>query len=125
MFSLAINLFQGVLDALGRLLLAEVIEHQSTAHQQGRRIGESLAGDVGSGTVNSLEHRAFVADVGAGHHAEAPDKARGQVAHDVAIKIRQQKHVKLQGIHHDLHAGVVNDKFLVFDGGEICRHRAH
>src|SRR5206468_7861318 len=64
MFSLAINLFQGVLDAPRRLLLAEVIEHQTTAHQQGRRIGESLAGDVGSGTVNSLEHRSEERRVG-------------------------------------------------------------
>jgi len=31
---------------------------------------------------------------------------------DAPIKSRQQEHVKLQGIHHDLHAGVINDEFF-------------
>jgi len=48
---------------------------------------------------------------------QAAHKPRCQIAHDVTIKIRQQEHVKLQGIHHDLHAGVINDEFFVLDKG--------
>src|SRR5882672_7450919 len=74
--------------------------------------------------MHSLEHSTFMANVGAGNHAEASDQACGQIAHDVAIKIRKQEHVKLQGIHHDLHAGVINDEFFVLDKGELRRDSA-
>src|SRR5229473_5094409 len=116
---LAVDLFEGFLDSLRRGPFAEVVEHQNAAHQQGSGISESLAGDIRGGTVNSLEHGAFVPDVGAGHHAQAADQPRRQIAHDVAVKIRQQKHVKLLRIHHNLHAGVVDDEFFVLDAGEL------
>src|SRR5437667_6221037 len=122
-FSLTVDLLKGTLDALRRLLFAEVIEHQSCTHQQGSGIGEPFASDVRSGTMYGFEHGAFVADIRAGHQAQPSDKARSQVAHYVTVKIRQQEHVKLQGIHDDLHAGVVNDEFLVFDGGKLCGYR--
>src|SRR5437016_119064 len=123
-FSLTVDLLEGTLDALRRLLFAEVIEHQSCTHQQGSGIGEPFASDVRSGTMYGLKHGAFFSDVGAGHNAQTADKPRGQIAHHVAIQIREQEHVKLQGIHHDLHAGVIDDEFLVFDGGKLCGYHA-
>src|SRR5205809_262601 len=118
-FSLTVDPFEGTLDALRRLLLAEVIEHQSGTHQQGSGIGEPFASDVRSGTMYGFEHGAFFADIRAGHDAQTADKPRGQIAHYVAVKVRQQEHVKLQGIHDDLHAGVIDDEFLVLDGREF------
>ncbi len=105
------------MDSLRRGPFAEVVEHQNAAHQQCSGISESLAGDIRGGAMHSLEHGAFVPDVSAGHHAQAADQPRRQIAHDVPVKIRQQKHVKLLRIHHDLHAGVVDDEFLVLDIG--------
>src|SRR6266705_85330 len=88
---LAINPFERILDPLRCRPIAEVVEHEIAAHQQRRRIREALAGDVGRGTVHGFEHRAFIADIGAGHDTQAADEARSQVAHDVAIEIREQE----------------------------------
>src|SRR5260370_24312835 len=114
MFCLAVDLFKGMLDSLRSSSFAKVAEHQNAAHQQGRWISESLASDIGRGTMNGLEHGAFVPDVGAGNNAQAANKAGRQVAHDVAVKIRRQKHAKLPRIQDNLHAAVLNDEFLIF-----------
>src|SRR5260370_14472262 len=95
MFCLEVDAFKSTLDSLSRSPFAKVAEHQNAAHQQSRWISESLASDIGRGTMNGLEHGAFVPDAGAGHHAQAANKAGRQVAHDVAVKIPHQKHVKL------------------------------
>ena len=78
MFCLAVDLFEGILDALRRLMFAEVIEHQSAAHHQGSGIGESFAGDVRRSTMNRLKHGAFVSDVGTGHDAQTNPAARSE-----------------------------------------------
>src|SRR5262249_22096678 len=114
-FAFAVDLFERSFDAAGHGAFAKVIEHHNAAHEQGSRIGESFAGDVRRSAVDGFKHCSFVANVAAGNDAEASDKARGEVAHDIAVKIRQQKHVILFGLQHHLHAGVVNDEFFVFD----------
>src|SRR6266850_3877559 len=88
-FCLSIDLFEGILDPLRCSLLAEVVEHQNAAHEQGGWIGETLTGDVGRGTMHGLEHSTFVPDIGAGHNSYTTDKPRRQMAHDVTVKIRQ------------------------------------
>ena len=59
--------------------------------------------------MDGFKHGAIIANVGAGNYAQAAYEAGGEVTHHVAIEIGQQKHVKLQRVHHHLHAGVVND----------------
>src|SRR5713226_9352148 len=73
---LAVNSFERILDPLRCRPVAEVVEHENAAHQQRRWIREALAGDVGRGTMHGLEHRAFIADIGAGHDTQAADEAR-------------------------------------------------
>ena len=75
----------------------------------------AFARDIGRGSVNGFEDRDALADISARHHAQPADQSRREVAHDVAVKIRQQQHVELLRIEHHLHAGVVDDQFLVFD----------
>src|SRR5256886_9164758 len=96
-FSLTVDLLEGTLDALRRLLFAEVIEHQSCTHQQGSGIGEPFASDVRSGTMYGFEHGAFVADIRAGHNAQPSDKARSEVAHYVAVKVRSKSMSNCRG----------------------------
>src|SRR5947207_12619591 len=66
-FSLTVDPFEGTLDALRRLLFAEVIEHQSCTHLQGRLIGAHFASEVRTGTKYGLTTGAFGSDVGLGH----------------------------------------------------------
>ena len=89
--------------------------------KQGCRIRQAFSGDVGRGPVNGLEHGRFIADVGAADHAESADEACCEVAHHVAIEIRQQQHVELLRIQHHLHAGVVDDHLFVLDVGILRR----
>ncbi len=71
--------------------------------------------DIRRGSVNGFEYRHALADVSARHHAQPADEPRRQVAHDVAVKICQQQHVKLLRIEHHLHAGIVDNQLFVFD----------
>src|SRR5260370_6918611 len=57
-FCLAVDTFEGFLDELPGGPFVEAVKHQNAAHQQGRRISESLARDIGSGAMHGLEHRA-------------------------------------------------------------------
>jgi hypothetical protein len=67
------------LDAPRRVALAHVLEHHRRREDQRRRVGLALARDVRRAAVDGLEDGALVADVGAGHDAEAADEARAEV----------------------------------------------
>jgi MazG family protein len=108
---------QSLLDSPRGIHFAEVVEHHDGAHQQRRRICDAFSGDVGGSTVDGFEDGYGLSDVSTGDDAQPSNKARREVAHDVTIEIREQKHVELMGIEHDLHAGVVNNELLVFDIG--------
>ena len=62
-----------------------------------------------------------MAEVGAGHQAEAADEGRAEVADDVAVEVFEQQRVVLVGIHHQLHAGVVDDVLAVEDLRKVLR----
>ena len=66
-----------------------------------------------------------VAEVGAGHHAEPADEAGAQVRHDVAIQVRQQQDVELRRVHHQLHAGGVDDAVVARDVGILLGDLPH
>ena len=123
--AVAVDFVERGFDAVGGGALAEIVEHHNGAEEQGSRVSEAFAGNVGGGAVNSFKHGGFVADVGAADDAEPADKARGEIAHDVAIEIGQEQHVELLRIEHDLHAGVVYDEFLVFDVGILWGYVAN
>ena len=115
----AVDGFEGGFDAARSGTFAKVVEHQDAAEQQGRGIGQPFAGDVRSGAVDGFKHGAVVADVAAGNNTQAADQTGGEIAHHIAIEIRQQQNIELLRIEDDLHAGVVHDHFLVFDFGII------
>jgi hypothetical protein len=54
--------------AIGGYFLAKISQHENTAQNQCRRVGNSLAGYIRGSAVNRFEHRHAVADVGAGRH---------------------------------------------------------
>src|SRR3984957_14570969 len=113
-FGFGVDLVYGLLDAEGGAAFAQVLEHHDGTEEQGSGISEAFAGDVGCGAVDGLEHGAVVADVAAGDDAQSADQACGQIAHHVAVEIREQQDVELARVEHDLHAGVVYDELFVF-----------
>jgi len=71
----------------------------------------------GAVAVNGLEDRAVLAEIRAGHDAEAAHQSGSQVRDDVAIKVRQHQQVKRFRPHHELHTAVVDDQLVVGDIG--------
>ena len=125
MNTIAVNLHQRGFDLFPGRALSQVIQHKQGAHEQGSRIGKAFSGDVWRSAVDSFKHGAVVADVRAGNDAEPANESSGEVAHDVTIKIGQQKHVELERIHDNLHAGVVHDEFFVLNFGKLGGHGAN
>jgi hypothetical protein len=54
-------------------LVGQPVEHQGRGQNHGRRIGKTLAHDVGRRTVTGLKHRMSVADIGRRRHTHATD----------------------------------------------------
>lgn len=80
--------------------------------------------DVRSGAVDRFEDRMVVAQIGAGHDAEAAHQVSGQVRDGVAVQIRRQRHVDALREHDELHAGVVHDRPVVPNLGKLRGHLA-
>ena len=75
-------------QSFGRLLFAQVLEHQLRRENQGRRIDLVLPFVLGGAAVRRLEDRPFGADVRAGSDAQSADQARTQIAQNIAVQVR-------------------------------------
>ena len=73
--------------------------------------------------MDGLEDGRIHPDVRAGRDAEAADEAGAQVAHDVAVEVRQDEDVVQLGLLDQLHAHVVDDAVLELDSGRTRRDR--
>ena len=102
-------------DAAGGRRLADMIEHQQRRAQQRGRVGDVLARDVRRAAVHRFEDADVFAEVRGADGAEPADEAGAQIRHDIAVQIREQQHVELFRLHHEVHAGRVDDLFVVGD----------
>src|SRR5882757_10827648 len=101
----------GVLDAGGLGLVAEVAQQEGDGEDGGAGVGLALARDVGRRAVHGLEHRRELAgrvDVPARGDADTAGDGRGEVGDDVAEEVVGDDHVE---------AGRVGD--------EVDRRRVH
>src|SRR5208283_5354733 len=119
--AVAIDLVDGVADLPGGVGLADMAQHEQRGSQHGRGIGYILSGNVGCGTMDSLKDGALMAEIRAGHKAKSADQSRAQIGNNVAVEILQQQHVVLVGVHHQLHASVVDNVLAVGDLGILFR----
>src|SRR4029077_10453274 len=104
------------LEPITGVALADVLQHERAREHEGHRVHLVLAGVLRRRSVDRLEHRdAVLADVRAGRHAEPPGEAGDQVAHDVAVEVRQDEHVVELWLLDELHAHVVDDAVLELD----------
>lgn len=80
----------GVLDAHGLGLVAEVAQQEGDGEDRGGRVGLALPRDVGGRAVDRLEHRrerARRVDVAGGGQADAAGDGGGEVGEDVTEEV--------------------------------------
>src|SRR4029077_7629834 len=80
-----IHALKSVAGSVGRVGLSNVVQHQQSRAQNGRRIGDVLPGDVGCGTVYGLKDGALVAEVRSRHKTESTDEASAEIGDDISI----------------------------------------
>ena len=78
----------------------------------------------GADPCTASKDRALMAEIRARHKAKAADKRGAEIADDIAVEILKQQRVVLIGIHHQLHAGVVDNVLAVKDFRKSLRHLA-
>ena len=112
---LADDLGDRALEAVGRLLLLEVPQHQHPREHLRHRIDLVLPGVLRRGAVRRLEDRDSLAEVRARREPEPADHPGAEVRDDVAVQVRQDEHVVLLRPLHELHAHVVDDAVVELD----------
>ena len=88
---------------VGRVLLAQVLEHLGARPDRPQRVGHPLARDVGRRAVHRLEHRRVLAlgvQVGRRRDADRAGDRGGQVAEDVAEQVGGHDHVEAARVQH-------------------------
>ena len=109
----------GLADAVGRVALAEVVEHEGRRQDGGDRVGLVLPGDVGRRAVDGLEHRRAGAggvQVAARGEPDPPGYRAAEVGEDVAEEVVGDDDVVLLGRLHEVDAGGVD---VVVGGGDV------
>ncbi len=92
-----------------------MVEHHRRGEQQGRGIGETLAGDVRRRAVDCLEDGGVFANVGARRHSETAHQSGDFVGQDIAEQVGRDDHVELPRVEHQLHGAGVNDALVHLD----------
>ena len=106
-------------------LLAQMVEHHGSRPDSRNRVRHALAGDVGRGPVNRLEHRrrgAIRVDVAARADAKAAGDGRSNVRQNVAEEVGRDDHVeRLRMRNHARRKGVD----VIFAKGDVRKIRGH
>lgn len=98
-----------------------VLEHHDTGKQQSSGVGETLASNVRSGTVDSLEDGALVTNVTGGSETQTTDQTGAHVGQNVTVQVGHDQDLVVVGggVGNDLQAGVVQELSIELDVGEL------
>lgn len=98
-----------------------VLQHHDTAQKQGSRVGKTLTGDIGGGTVNGLEDRALVTNVTGGGQTKTTNQTGAHIGQNVTVQVRHDKDLVVVrgGVSDDLQARVVQQLSVELDLGEV------
>jgi hypothetical protein len=115
-----------LLNAVCELVELHVSQHHDRAKEQRGRVGKGLAGNVGSGSVDSLEDGALITDVSGGSKSKTTNEACAHVGQNVAVEVGHNKDfvVVRSGVRNNLQAGVVEELGVEFDFREVFRDPA-
>ena len=88
-----------------------VLQHHDGGKKESSGVGKALAGDVGSGTVDSLEDGALVTNVAGRSKTKTTDETGAHVGENVTVKVRHDEDLVVvgSGVGDDLEAGVVEE----------------
>lgn len=115
------SLEDGGLDLVGLVVETHVLQHHDGGKEQGGGVGKTLAGDVGSGTVDGLEDGALVTNVAGRGQAETADQTGAHVGKNVTVKVGHDQDLVVVGggVGDDLEAGVVEQLGVELDVGVL------
>src|SRR5437762_7095854 len=63
--------------------------------------------------MDGLENSALMSEVRSRHEPKSADESGAQVRNDVTVEVLHEQNVVLIWIHHQLHAGVVDDVLAI------------
>ena len=109
----------GSVDLSSSVRLAEELEHQSNTAQGSDGVGNTLALDIGSGTVARLTDSEAITDVSARNQTQTADQGSGTIGQNVTIQVRGNDDVVVLGLAEELVDHRVDDLLLDDDGGEL------
>lgn len=110
----------GLGDAVGVVVEAEVAEEHAAGEDQGGGVGLVLALDVETDvTAAGLEDGDLTAHVAAGDDTGAADEGSANVGEDTTVQVGHDHDVKLLGAGDGLHGGVVDNHVVDLEGGVL------
>src|ERR1700687_1073953 len=83
--AVAIDLVNRVADFQGRLVLAEMAQHEQGGSQHGGGSGDVFSAYVGCGPMHGFKDGALVAEIRSGNEAKAANQSRAQIGKNVAV----------------------------------------
>lgn len=100
---------------------SHVAQHHHTTEQESSWVGQSLAGDIRSGTVNSLEDRALVSNVSRWSQSETTDQTGAHIGQNVSVQVGHDENLVVVwgGIGDDSQAGVIEEFSVEVDAREV------
>jgi hypothetical protein len=98
-----------------------VPQHHHGAEEQSGGVGETLASDVGSGTVDGLEDGALVTNVARGSETETANQTSAHVGQNVTVQVGHDQDLVVvrEGVSRHLQAGVVQQLGVELNIGEL------
>ena len=115
-----------LLDAGSVLVKTHVLQHHNRTQQESSGVSKTLAGDIRSGTVDSLEDGALISNVSGGGETKTTNETSAHIGENVTVKVGHDQDfvvVWSRGGDH-LQAGVVKQLGIKFDVGELLGHVA-
>lgn len=111
----------GLLNASSVLSKTHMSQHHDGAEQEGGRVSQSLAGNIGSGTMDSFEDGALVTDVARGSETQTTNQAGAHVGQNVTVQVGHDEDLVVVGerVGDHLEAGVVEELSIKLDAGEV------
>lgn len=110
-----------LLDADSVILKTHVSQHHNGREKEGSWVGKSLASDIWSGAVDSLEDRALITNVGGWSKTKTTDETSAHIGENITVQVWHNKDlVVVWGwVGDNLQAGVVNELSIELGGWEI------
>lgn len=98
-----------------------VLQHHDGRQEQSSGVGETLAGNVRSGTVHGLEDGALVTNVTGGGQTKTTDQTGAHVGQNVTVQVGHDKDLVVvgSGVGDDLQARVVQQLGVELNIGEV------